>query len=108
MDLETQKARKGGEIVIVLSDRSRDIIRLFEELQRKRQLGRQAPPRTMLGNDPLIIAAIVFSIGFAAMAIAEFVIRPTQPQKTAVTLAAQEPVRIVGPAFVPNVRPREH
>ena len=107
MDLEAEEAPKEREIVITLSDRSREIIRLFEELQRKRQQGGHRSPKTILGDKPLIIAAIVFSIGFAAMGIAEF-IRPSQPEKAAVTLAAQEPVRIVGPAFVPNVKPREH
>jgi len=107
MDLAAEEAPKGREIIIILPDRSREIIRLFEELQRKRQHGRHRPPKSILGNKPLIIAAIVFSIGFAATGIAEF-IQPTQPRKAAVTLAAQEPVRIVGPAFVPNVKPREH
>ena len=107
MDLEAEEAPRGREIVIILSDRSREIIRLFEELQRKRQQGGHGSTKTVVGNQPLITAAIVVSIGFAATGIAEL-IRPTQPQKAAVTLAAQEPVRIVGPAFVPNVKPREH
>jgi hypothetical protein len=55
----------------------------------------------------LTIAAIVFSIGLAAMGIAEL-IRPTQPEQPAVTLASQEPVRTIGPVFVPNIKPREH
>jgi hypothetical protein len=107
MNLEAEQAPKGREIVIILPERSREIIRLFEQLQRNRQQGGHGSPKTIPGNKPLIIAAIVFSIGFAATGIAEF-IGPTQPQKAAVTLAAQEPVRIVGPAFVPNVKPREH
>jgi hypothetical protein len=107
MDLELEEAPKAREIVIILSDRSREIIRLFEELQRKRQQDGHRSPKTIPGNNPLITAAIVFSIGFTAMGIAEF-IRPTQPPKAAATLAAQEPVRIVGPVFVPNVKPREH
>jgi hypothetical protein len=107
MELEAEAAPNGREIVIILSDRSREIIRLFEELQRKRQQGGDGSPKSLLGNKPLIAAVVVFSISFAATGIAEF-IRPTQSQKTAVTLAAQEPVRIVGPAFVPNVKPREH
>jgi hypothetical protein len=101
---ETPEERK---IVIILSDRSRGIIRLFEELRRKRQQVGRGSLETTLGDKPLIIGAVVFSIGLAAMGIAEF-IRPTQPEKPAVTLAAQEPVRVVGPAFVPNVNPREH
>jgi hypothetical protein len=105
MDLQAEAAPKGREIVIILSDRSREIIRLFEELQRKSQQGGHGSLKPA-GNSSLIAAAIVFSIGFAAMGIAEF--RPTQSQEAAVTLAAHEPVRIVGPAFVPNVKPREH
>jgi len=62
---------------------------------------------TTLGHKPLIIVAIVLSIGLAVLAIAEFV-GPMQPEKPAVALAAQDPVRIVGPAFVPNVDPRKH
>jgi hypothetical protein len=107
MELAAEEAPKGREIVIILSDRSREIIRLFEELQRKRQQGGHRSPKSILGNKPFVIAVIVFSIGFAATGIAEL-IRPMQSQKTAVTLAAQEPVRIVGPAFVPNIKPREH
>ena len=107
MDREAESAPKGHNFVIILSDRSREIIRLFEELQQKRQQVGHRSPQTTLGNKPLTIAAIVFSIGFTAMGIAEF-IRPTQPPKAAATLAAQEPVRIVGPVFVPNVKPREH
>jgi hypothetical protein len=107
MDRKAEEAPEGRKIVIILSDRSREIIRLFEELQRKRQQVGHGSPQTTLGDKPLTIAAIVFSIGFAAMGIAEF-IRPMQPEKPAVTLAAQEPVRIVGPVFVPNVNPREH
>ena len=105
MDLKTREAPKEREIVIILPDRSRDIIRLFEELQRKRRQGRHGSTTTIPGNDRLIIAAIVFSIGLAALAGAEL-IQPT-PQKAAVSLAAQEPVRIVGPAFVPNIKPSE-
>ncbi|THD59231.1 MAG: hypothetical protein E7813_25350 [Bradyrhizobium sp.] len=107
MDLETQEAPKGREIVIILPDRSRDIIRLFEELQRKRRQGGLGSTATILGNDRLIIAAIVFSIGFAGLAVAEL-IRPMPPQRAAVSLAAEGPVRIVGPAFVPNIKPSEH
>lgn len=107
MALETQKAPHSGEIVIILSDRSRRIIRLFEEQQRKRQQG-VLRTRTMVhGYDPLIIAAIVFSIGLAATAIVEFTMRPAHSRNAAITMAAHQPVRIVGPAFVPNVNPRE-
>jgi hypothetical protein len=56
----------------------------------------------------LILVAIGFTIGFAAMATAEL-IQPTPPsQKPLATVAAQEPVRIVGIPFVPNINPREH
>jgi hypothetical protein len=106
MDREAEETTEGRRFVIILSDRSREIIRLFEELQRKRQQVGRGSFKTTLGNKPLIIGAIVLSIGLAVMGIAEFV-RPTQSGKPAVTLAAQDPVRIVGPAFVPNVNPRE-
>ena len=107
MDREAEQTTEGRKIVILLSDRSREIIRLFEELQRKRQQLGRGSSKTTLGNKPLIIGAIVLSIGLAVMGIAEFV-RPTQPEKPAVSLAVQDPVRIVGPVFVPNVDPREH
>ena len=107
MDRQAQSAPEGHKFVIILSDRSREIIRLFEELQRKRQQVGHRSPQTPLGNKPLTIAAIVFSIGLAAMGIAEL-IRPTQPEQPAVTLASQEPVRTIGPVFVPNIKPREH
>jgi hypothetical protein len=107
MDREAESAPKGHKFVIILSDRSREIIRLFEELQRKRQQVGHGSPQTTLGNKPLTIAAIVFSIGLAAMGITEFS-RPTPPEQPAVTLASQEPVRTVGPVFVPNIKPREH
>jgi hypothetical protein len=110
MHREAEKTPQARKIVIILPDRSREIIRLFEELQRKRQqVGRgsvETTLQTTLGGKPLIVGALVFSIGLAAMAIAQF-IRPTQPEKPAVTVAVQEPVRVVGPAFVPNVNPRE-
>jgi len=107
MDREAGETPEGRKIIIILSDRSREIIRLFEELQRKRQQVGGGSFKTTLGNKPLVIGAIVLSIGLAVMGIAEFV-RPTLPEKPAVALAAQDPVRIVGPVFVPNVDPREH
>jgi hypothetical protein len=89
MDRKAEETPQGQrKIVIILSDRSREII------------------------GSLIIAAI----GLAVIGIAEF-IRPMPSREPAVTLAAQqpavplsaqEPVRIVGPAFVPNLNPREH
>jgi hypothetical protein len=106
VDREAEETSEGRKIVIILSDRSREIIQLFEELQRKRQQVGRGSFKTTPGNKPLMIGAIVLSIGLAVMAIAEFV-RPTQPEKPAVALAAQDPVRIVGPAFVPNVDPRQ-
>ena len=63
-------------------------------------------------NKPLILAAIGFTVGFAARAMAKFV-QPTVPEKPAAArepvrvLADQQRVRIVGPPFVPNVNPRE-
>jgi hypothetical protein len=106
MGREAEEMPEGRKFVIILPDRSREIIRLFEELRQKRQQVGHGSLKATLGDIPLIIAAIVFSIGVAAMGIAEFV-RP-QPEKPAVTLVAQEPVRVVGPAFVPNANPREH
>jgi hypothetical protein len=106
MDREAEEVSEGRKIVIILSDRSREIIRLFEELQRKRQQVWHTSSQTT-GGKPLTIAAIVFSIGFAAMGIADFTLL-RQSEKVPAPLAAQDPVRIVGPAFVPNVNPREH
>lgn len=113
MDRKAEEAPQGQrEIVIILSDRSREIIRLFEERQQKRQQAGNGSPGKGPGRSSLIIAAI----GLAAIGIAEF-IRPMPSREPAVTLAAQqpavplsaqEPVRIVGPAFVPNLNPREH
>jgi hypothetical protein len=58
----------------------------------------------------VILSATGFTIGFAIMATAEL-IQPTPPppppQKTPAAEAAQEPVRIVGVPFVPNVNPSE-
>jgi hypothetical protein len=56
----------------------------------------------------VILSATGFTIGFAIMATAEL-IQPTPPppQKPPAAVAAQEPVRIVGIPFVPNVNPRE-
>jgi len=107
MDREAGETPEERKIVIILPDRSREIIRLFEELQRERQLVGPGSLKTSFGDKPLIIGALVLSIGLAAIGLAQL-IGPTQPEKPAVTLAAQEPVRIVGPAFVPNVNPREH
>ena len=113
MDRKAEEAPQGQrKIVIILSDRSREIIRLFEERQRKRQQPGNGSPGNGPGRSSLIIAAI----GLAVIGIAEF-IRPMHSPEPAVTLAAQEsavpmaaqePMRIVGPAFVPNVNPREH
>jgi hypothetical protein len=63
-------------------------------------------------NKPLILAALGFTVGVAAMAMAEFV-QPTLPEKPGAVkepvrmLANQPPVRIVGLPFVPNLNPRE-
>ena len=113
MDRKAEEAPQGQrKIVIILSDRSREIIRLFEERQRKREQAGNRPPGEAPGRSSLIIAAI----GLAAIGIAEFS-RPMHSREPSVTLAAQdravpltaqEPARIVGPAFVPNVNPREH
>jgi hypothetical protein len=56
----------------------------------------------------IILSATGFTIGFATMATAEL-IQPTTPppQNPPAAVAAQEPVRIVGVPFVPNVNPRE-
>jgi hypothetical protein len=56
----------------------------------------------------MILSATGFTIGFAIMATAEL-IEPTltPPQKPLAAVAAQEPVRIVGIPFVPNVDPRQ-
>jgi hypothetical protein len=57
----------------------------------------------------IILSATGFTIGFATMATAEL-IQPTTPppqNPPAAVVAAQEPVRIVGVPFVPNVNPRE-
>ena len=56
----------------------------------------------------VILSATGFTIGFAIMATAEL-IQPTPPppQKPPAAEAAQEPVRIVGVPFVPNVNPSE-
>jgi hypothetical protein len=60
-----------------------------------------------------ILAAIAFTVGFAATAMAKFV-QPRIPEKPAAAvrepvrmLADQPRVRILGPPFVPNVNPRE-
>ena len=113
MDRKAEEAPQGQrKIVIILSDRSREIIRLFEERQRKREQAGNRSPGEAPGRSSLIIAAI----GLAAIGIAEFS-RPMHSREPAVTLAAQEraipltaqePARIVGPAFVPNINPREH
>ena len=113
MDRKAEEAPQvQRRIVIILSDRSREIIRLFEERQQKRQQAGNGSPGKGPGRSSLIIAAI----GLAVIGIAEF-IRPMHfpeptvtlaAQESAVPLAAQGPVRIVGPAFVPNVNPREH
>jgi hypothetical protein len=62
-----------------------------------------------LDGKPLILIAVGFTIGFATMATAELILPTPLPQKSVstVTVAAQEPVRIVGTPFVPNVNPRE-
>jgi hypothetical protein len=113
MDRKAEETPQGQrKIVIILSDRSREIIRLFEERRQKRQQAGNGSPGKGPGRGSLIIAAI----GLAVIGIAEF-IRPMPSREPAVTLAAQqpavplsaqEPVRIVGPAFVPNLNPREH
>jgi hypothetical protein len=56
----------------------------------------------------VILSATGFTIGFAIMATAEL-IEPTLPPplEPLAAEAAQEPVRIVGVPFVPNVNPRE-
>ena len=56
----------------------------------------------------VILSATGFTIGFAIMATAEL-IQPTPPAalKPPAAVAAQEPVRIVGVPFVPNVNPSE-
>jgi hypothetical protein len=60
------------------------------------------------GRWKVILSATGFTIGFAIMATAEL-IQPTPPppQKPPAAEAAQEPVRIVGVPFVPNINPRE-
>jgi len=51
MDREAAEAPEGRKIVIILSDRSREIIRLFEELQRKhQQVGHGRPERPLATN----------------------------------------------------------
>jgi hypothetical protein len=63
-------------------------------------------------HKPLILAAIGFTIGFAATATADF-IRPTLAEKPAAVkepvrmLADQPPVRVVGAPLVLNVNPSE-
>jgi hypothetical protein len=64
--------------------------------------------RMNLDRNPLILMAVGFTIGFAALATAELIRPAPPPQKSVATVAAQEPVRIVGTRFVPNVNPREH
>ncbi len=65
-----------------------------------------------LDHKRLIVAAIGFTIGFAATATAEFV-RPALPEKPAAVqervrmLADQPPVRVVGPPLVLNINPSE-
>jgi hypothetical protein len=113
MDRKAEEAPQGQrKIVIILPDRSREIIRLFEERQRKREQAGNGSPGGAAGRSSLIIAAI----GLAAIGIAQFS-RPMHSREPAVTFAAQErvvpitaqePARIVGPAFVPNVNPRDH
>jgi hypothetical protein len=56
---------------------------------------------------PLILMAVGFTIAFAALATAELILPAPPPQSSVATDAAQEPVRIVGTRFVPNVNPRE-
>ena len=113
MDRKAEETPQGQrKIVIILSDRSREIIRLFEERRQKRQQAGNGSPGKGPGRGSLIIAAI----GLAVIGIAEFIL-PMPSREPAVTLAAQQPavplsaqapVRIVGPAFVPNLNPREH
>jgi hypothetical protein len=108
MDRETEEARDGQrKTVVILSNRSREIIRLFEERWRKRQQVEPRPPQVTLDGNRVILMAVGLTIGLAAMGMAEF-IQPTSPKKPAVSVAAQGPVRIVGPAFVPNINPRQH
>jgi hypothetical protein len=62
-------------------------------------------------HKPLVLAAIGFTIGFTATAMANF-IQPTLPEKPAVNepvrkLADQPPVRIVRPPLILNINPRE-
>lgn len=65
-----------------------------------------------LEHKPSILAAIGFTIGFTATAMANF-IQPTLPEKPAAVkepvrmLADQPPVRIVGPPLILNINPRE-
>jgi hypothetical protein len=65
-----------------------------------------------LEHKPLILAAIGFTIGFAATAMADF-IQPTLAEKPAAEkepvrmLADQPPARMVGPPLVLNINPRE-
>ena len=52
MDREAAETPEGRKIVIILSDRSREIIRLFEELWRKRQQLGHGSLETALGEQP--------------------------------------------------------
>jgi hypothetical protein len=107
MNGKAEEASEGQrKTVVILSDRSREIIRLFEERQGKRQRAEHGSPAVAREGIRLMLVAIGFAIGFAAVGIAEFT--QATAKKTAVTFAPQEPVRIVGPAFVPNINPREH
>jgi hypothetical protein len=63
--------------------------------------------RMNLNRKPLILMAVGFTIGFAALATAELILPAPPAQKSVATVVAQEPVRIVGTRFVPNVNPRE-
>jgi len=52
MDREAGETPEGRKFVIILSDRSREIIRLFEELWRKRQQLGRGSLDTTLGDQP--------------------------------------------------------
>ena len=102
MDRKAEEIREGQRVI--LSDRSRDIIRLFEDLQRKRQQAKHWPTEARLDDKRLTLIVVGVSIGFAAIGIAGL-FSPTPPEQPAVASATG--VRVIGPAFVPNVNPRE-